>query len=473
VLIILSDIITNKNVTSKKILSIFLMAVLLGSITTFSSHAKSNDELSQGNGILQNPQISKVLQVFTGFVPTLKEAQAIDNSVANSDKIISNQKEITSKHNIVLKQISSVTKTQKEIIAIKTELNILSKNPGLNSKKITTLNKYLVANITSLTNLSAGLTSKTNDLTSSLNNQMSAIDSQLTKLQSARNALNDEMNAHDLNVDSLSAKLASHSSQVNSFFQDTKATYQKTSNLVKQLQIDIKNNNTAAVNSDLKNLSSLNDTNNKSNETLNELFIMQESFESKTKSTILQIKDTRQKADEISSQMRLISNSVDNIHKTTNTVQNVIQVQTMTAKLTKQNPNDNGNLSVREYLALLEKQIDELEDILQTQITDNLNRLASLELRMEVIDGLDLETGEDTGGRMTAVENKVAELDADLNSTQDILGISGEIWGVTGATIGALAGLCGLPVGGNAACAAAFGFLGAILALISSVLVFL
>jgi peptidoglycan hydrolase CwlO-like protein len=472
VLINLSDIITNINVTSKKILSIFLMAVLLGSITTFSSYAKSNDELSQGNGILQNPQINKVLKVFTSFVPVLKDAQAIDNSDSNFDTILSNQKKIQTKHNIILNQIVDVKETQKEILKIKKELNSLGKSTSLNSKKITTLNKYLSANTTSLIKLSTELVNTSNDLTSIADNQISALDKKLTVIQSSSDVLNGEINSHVSNIGTFSSKLASFTSQSDSFIEDLRTTHQDAISLVKQMKIDVKNNNTSAYTSDLEQLLLLNGTNNKSIETFNGLTITQKSLESEINLTVSQIKDTSQKTSELTRQMKLISTIKNDLHRVADTTQDVIKVQTNSQKSTNPNPFNNGALSVQDWIVLLQNQINALKlvDI------DIQNQIDAIDYHLLLLDIKTDETNSrvDTlDSQMEQVLSDVSNLQNDTDELQDKLQLASNIMGIFAVIITSLGIACAAEVATNFSCSSGIDIIGVLMDVVSVIFSFI
>ena len=108
---------------SQKIVSVFTIAVLLGSIATFPPYVKDDPVGLSENNILQNPEIKKIIELLPEFGPILVEVQATSNGNA-----------IQSEKSHVLELIGEVTSAQLEMKGIKGKLAVLEHNPSKNSK---------------------------------------------------------------------------------------------------------------------------------------------------------------------------------------------------------------------------------------------------------------------------------------------------------------------------------------------------
>ena len=113
-------------------MSIFMATVLLGSIATFPPYAEDNtlDALEQNN--LQNPEIKKIIELFSGFMPTLQEAEAAPNENA-----------LKSKNLRLLGLSGQLSSATLEMNLSKGELAVLAHNPSSNSKKVQELQAKL------------------------------------------------------------------------------------------------------------------------------------------------------------------------------------------------------------------------------------------------------------------------------------------------------------------------------------------
>lgn|GEM_PF-6901811 len=126
----------SKNSLSQKITSVFLATVLLGSIATFPPYAEDNtlDGSEQNN--LQNPEIKKIIELFSGFMPTLQEAEAAPNENA-----------IKAKNLRLLGLSGQLSSATLEMNLSKGELVVLAHNPSSNSKKVQELQAKLASSM--------------------------------------------------------------------------------------------------------------------------------------------------------------------------------------------------------------------------------------------------------------------------------------------------------------------------------------
>ena len=115
----------SKTSLSQKITSVFLATVLLGSIATFPPYAENNSLDASEQNNLQNPEINKIIEIFSGFLPTLQEAEAAPNENA-----------IKSKNYRLLGLSGQLSSATLELELTKGELAVLAHNPSSNSKKV-------------------------------------------------------------------------------------------------------------------------------------------------------------------------------------------------------------------------------------------------------------------------------------------------------------------------------------------------
>lgn len=113
-----------------------MATVLLGSIATFPSYAEDNtlDASEQNN--LQNPEIKKIIELFSGFMPTLQEAEAAPNENA-----------IKAKNLRLLGLSGQLSSATLEMNLSKGELAVLAHNPSSNSKKVQELQAKLASSM--------------------------------------------------------------------------------------------------------------------------------------------------------------------------------------------------------------------------------------------------------------------------------------------------------------------------------------
>ena len=113
-----------------------MATVLLGSIATFPSYAEDNtlDDSEQNN--LQNPEIKKIIELFSGFMPTLQEAEAAPNENA-----------IKAKNLRLLGLSGQLSSATLEMNLSKGELAVLAHNPSSNSKKVQEIQAKLASSM--------------------------------------------------------------------------------------------------------------------------------------------------------------------------------------------------------------------------------------------------------------------------------------------------------------------------------------
>ena len=145
---------------SQKVASIFMATVLLGSIATFPSYPNDNPPGVAENNILQNPEIKKIIELFSGFMPTLQEAEATPNENA-----------IKAKQFRLLGLTGQLSSATLEMSLSKGELAVLAHNPSSNSKKVQELQVKLAISMENVIAVAEEMGNEIDELTEVINEQ--------------------------------------------------------------------------------------------------------------------------------------------------------------------------------------------------------------------------------------------------------------------------------------------------------------
>jgi chromosome segregation ATPase len=150
----------SKNSLFQKISSIFLATVLLGSIATFPPYAEDNSLDASKQDNLQNPEIKKIIELFSGFMPTLQEAEAAPNENA-----------IKAKNFRLLGLSGQLSSATLEMNLSKGELAVLAHNPSSNSKKVQELQAKLASSMDNVITVAEEMGNELDKLKDEINKQ--------------------------------------------------------------------------------------------------------------------------------------------------------------------------------------------------------------------------------------------------------------------------------------------------------------
>jgi len=176
----------SKNNLSQKITSVFLATVLLGSIATFPPYVEDNtlDALEQNN--LQNPEIKKIIELFSGFMPTLQEAEAAPNENA-----------LKSKNFRLLGLSGQLSSATLELDLVKGELAVLAHNPSSNSKKVQEIQAKLAGPMENMIVIAQEMGNEIDELTELIEAQTQIDQATVDSLNTDLDGLEDDTTANE------------------------------------------------------------------------------------------------------------------------------------------------------------------------------------------------------------------------------------------------------------------------------------
>lgn len=181
-----------------------MATVLLGSIATFPSYAEDNtlDGSEQNN--LQNPEIKKFIELFSGFMPTLQEAEAAPNENA-----------IKAKNLRLLGLSGQLSSATLEMNLSKGELAVLAHNPSSNSKKVQELQAKLASTMDNVIAVAEEMGNEIDKLKDEIDKQTKIDKGKVDSLKGDLVDLENQTTSDELKLTGLSGSIDTFVSMVN------------------------------------------------------------------------------------------------------------------------------------------------------------------------------------------------------------------------------------------------------------------
>lgn len=405
-----------------------MATVLLGSIATFPSYAEDNtlDDSEQNN--LQNPEIKKIIELFSGFMPTLQEAEAAPNENA-----------IKAKNLRLLGLSGQLSSATLEMNLSKGELAVLAHNPSSNSKKVQELQAKLASSMDNVIAVAEEIGNELDELADEIDKQTKIDKGKVDSLKGDLVILVGQTDADEEDKSVLSGEIGAFVSMVN----NKKTEMKKHSKLVLDFAEGgiVDTVNATPPNSILgdpnysKMFDDLEDQRNIA-EDLEELEGEQNELRDEAISLGSQIKQTKIKSKQISSGASQVTGSLSGLDDSITIAHNAVLQQQMAM--------NSLELAISTTLKGVPFQIQDLQNqinILRMQIVDLQGQINELKIVVSEIksDVGDLKTGvADLDTRTTILESEVDTLQQQMNDllNKNIFGTLSIAFGLMATTIG-------------------------------------
>jgi chromosome segregation ATPase len=335
-------------ISIRKFSSLFLIAVLLGSLASFPSY--------------------------------VQEAQAAPNGqpfADVNDVIAKNSAAIQFEQIKISEIIKKIKTTDTQIRDIKGQIAILENNPSANSKKLQDLQQSLIEQNALMSNSATNLSLSTDELKSLLGDQTSFLEGHITDLETSLDGLSLQNDENDVNVDDLTTKVNSHLSQVDKLKQEVKTFGKKFEVLSTQFSDASSDPEQSEIDPAL--LQSVSDIINEFNEFkgFKETKIIQDDLQSQANSIESQTTYTTLQLDKILNQALIVSNSLSEVYFTTSVIESADLAQSISTSTLPPTAQQNKGVPT-----ILQDHQDQL-DVHDTRLDNNESRLDGHDTRLD------------------------------------------------------------------------------------------
>lgn len=405
-----------------------MATVLLGSIATFPSYAEDNtlDDSEQNN--LQNPEIKKIIELFSGFMPTLQEAEAAPNENA-----------IKAKNFRLLGLSGQLSSATLEMNLSKGELAVLAHNPSSNSKKVQELQAKLASSMDNVIAVAEEMGNELDELADEIDKQTKIDKGKVDSLKGDLVILVGQTDADEEDKSVLSGEIGTFVSMVNNKKTEMKEHSKLVLDFAEGGMVDTVNATPPnSILGDPNYSKMFDDLENQRNiaEDLEDLEDEQNELRDEAISLGSQIKQTKIKSKQISSGASQVTGNLSGLDDSITIAHNAVLQQQMAM--------NSLELAISTTLKGVPFQIQDLQNqinILRMQIVDLQGQINELKIVVSEIksDVGDLKTGvADLDTRTTILESEVDTLQQQMNDllNKNIFGTLSISFALMAATIG-------------------------------------